>query len=81
MSEKIHPLVLIILDGWGYREEHKDNAIAQANKPHWDQYWDQYPHTLIFWVRPVRWFTGWAKWETPKWVISIWVRGALCIKT
>ena len=44
---KPHPLVLIILDGWGHREETQDNAIAAAKKPHWDHLWKNYPHTLI----------------------------------
>ena len=30
------PVVLCILDGWGYREESKDNAVALANTPVWD---------------------------------------------
>lgn len=41
------PLALIILDGWGYREEKDANAIAQAQKPNWDKLWEHYPHTLI----------------------------------
>lgn len=41
------PLALIILDGWGYREEIDANAIQQANKPYWDHLWATYPHTLI----------------------------------
>ncbi len=41
------PVLLLILDGFGYREEVTDNAIAQANKPHWDRLWQQYPHALI----------------------------------
>jgi 2,3-bisphosphoglycerate-independent phosphoglycerate mutase len=44
---KITPVVLLILDGFGYREEIIDNAIAQANKPNWDKLWKEYPHTLI----------------------------------
>ena len=39
--------VLIILDGWGHREETKDNAIANANTPVWDRLWTDAPHTLI----------------------------------
>ncbi|MCP4046344.1 MAG: 2,3-bisphosphoglycerate-independent phosphoglycerate mutase [Gammaproteobacteria bacterium] len=31
------PLVLMILDGWGYREDAEDNAISQASTPNWDQ--------------------------------------------
>ena len=41
------PLVLIVLDGWGYREETKYNAIAQAKTPHWDYLWAKYPHMLL----------------------------------
>ncbi|MBM3351393.1 MAG: 2,3-bisphosphoglycerate-independent phosphoglycerate mutase [Betaproteobacteria bacterium] len=41
------PVALLILDGFGYREEIKDNAIAQAKKPNWDAIWKTFPHTLI----------------------------------
>ncbi len=38
---------LIILDGWGYREDTEFNAIAAAKTPNWDFLWQNYPHTLI----------------------------------
>ena len=41
------PLVLIILDGWGYRAETKANAIALARKPIYDRMLREYPNTLI----------------------------------
>lgn len=41
------PVVLIILDGWGHREETRDNAIANATTPTWDRLWAEAPHTLI----------------------------------
>jgi 2,3-bisphosphoglycerate-independent phosphoglycerate mutase len=41
------PLVLIILDGWGYREEKQNNAIAQAKTPFFDYLWKKYPHCLL----------------------------------
>ncbi|WP_337842939.1 2,3-bisphosphoglycerate-independent phosphoglycerate mutase [Rheinheimera sp.] len=41
------PLVLVILDGWGYREEREYNAILQARTPVMDKLWASYPHTLI----------------------------------
>jgi len=41
------PTVLLILDGWGHREETKDNAIANGNTPVWDRLWESAPHTLI----------------------------------
>lgn len=40
-------LVLVVLDGWGYREETAHNAIAAADKPTWDRWWSRQPHTLI----------------------------------
>ena len=33
----VRPLVLMILDGWGYREDAEDNAISRASTPNWDQ--------------------------------------------
>jgi len=47
MSHPHRPLALIILDGWGYSEDPKYNAIYAAKKPVWDQLWQNYPHTLI----------------------------------
>ena len=41
------PLVLIILDGWGYRAETQANAIALARKPTYDRLLREYPNTLI----------------------------------
>lgn len=41
------PLVLIVLDGWGYREETSHNAISAAKKPNWDFFWNNYPHMLL----------------------------------
>jgi 2,3-bisphosphoglycerate-independent phosphoglycerate mutase len=47
MAQSVKPLVLLILDGWGYREDPTDNAIAQANTPVMDRLWRDYPHSLI----------------------------------
>lgn len=41
------PLMLVILDGWGYCTKIKHNAIAQAKTPNWDRWWASYPHTLL----------------------------------
>lgn len=38
---------LIILDGWGYREESNFNAIQNAKTPFWDDMWNSKPSTLI----------------------------------
>lgn len=40
-------VVLIVLDGWGYREDPKHNAVAAAKTPNFNKYWDMYPHTLL----------------------------------
>jgi len=47
LSSSQSPVVLAILDGWGYREEISDNAIKSANTPIMDSLWHAYPHTLI----------------------------------
>ena len=41
------PLVLIILDGWGYSPKTEANAIALARKPIYDRLLREYPNTLI----------------------------------
>ncbi|MEZ5648815.1 MAG: 2,3-bisphosphoglycerate-independent phosphoglycerate mutase [Alphaproteobacteria bacterium] len=41
------PVVLCILDGWGWRSESKDNAIAQAHTPIWDRLVKTCPFTLL----------------------------------
>ncbi|ELA08346.1 phosphoglyceromutase [Moraxella macacae 0408225] len=41
------PHVLMILDGFGHREDSKDNAIAHANTPNLDKIYQTYPHGLI----------------------------------
>lgn len=38
---------LIILDGFGMREETKGNAVAQANTPNFDRFWNQFPHNQL----------------------------------
>jgi 2,3-bisphosphoglycerate-independent phosphoglycerate mutase len=43
----VAPVVLVILDGWGYRPDIHGNAIAQAKTPNIDSLWAAYPHTLI----------------------------------
>src|SRR6201985_3826073 len=41
------PLILTILDGWGYRAEPKATAIARARKPVYDRLLREYPNSLI----------------------------------
>ena len=44
---KTTPVILLILDGFGYRKETQDNAIALANTPNLDALKANYPNTLI----------------------------------
>ena len=46
MNKKI-PLILIILDGFGYRAEREGNAIVMADMPYYHELLEKYPHTLI----------------------------------
>ncbi|MCF6138666.1 2,3-bisphosphoglycerate-independent phosphoglycerate mutase [Pseudalkalibacillus berkeleyi] len=41
------PVALIILDGFALRDETKGNAVAQANKPNFDRYWNAFPHAQL----------------------------------
>ena len=47
MRKTAHPAALIILDGFGCREETAGNAVAQAHKPNFDRLWNEYPHELL----------------------------------
>jgi 2,3-bisphosphoglycerate-independent phosphoglycerate mutase len=46
-STRPKPLLLIILDGWGYAPPSKANAISLARKPTYDQLLREYPNTLV----------------------------------
>ena len=42
------PVMLLILDGWGYRKEiTPDNAIEQGHTPNWHRCLKEYPHCLV----------------------------------
>lgn len=41
------PLVLIILDGFGYSAQREGNAIALAHTPHFDEWFKTCPNTLV----------------------------------
>lgn len=45
MSNK--PVALIILDGFGCREEQYGNAVAHANTPNFDLLWKNFPHAQL----------------------------------
>lgn len=41
------PMLLLILDGWGYSDQKKHNAISHANTPTFDKLLSEYPQTLL----------------------------------
>ncbi|HET8996826.1 MAG TPA: 2,3-bisphosphoglycerate-independent phosphoglycerate mutase [Acetobacteraceae bacterium] len=41
------PVMLVILDGFGWRAERADNAVAQAAKPNFDRLWQACPHAFL----------------------------------
>jgi 2,3-bisphosphoglycerate-independent phosphoglycerate mutase len=47
MAKRPKPVVLTVLDGWGYRAETGGNAIALARKPTYDELLRKFPNTLI----------------------------------
>ena len=47
MAKRPKPIVLTVLDGWGFRAETKGNAVALARKPNYDRLIADFPNTLI----------------------------------
>lgn len=47
MSQRPRPVVLAILDGWGYTETTEHNAIHAASTPNWDRLWREHPHSWV----------------------------------
>ena len=41
------PVMLVILDGWGWREDPRDNAVRQAKTPNFDRLWQSGPHGFL----------------------------------
>jgi 2,3-bisphosphoglycerate-independent phosphoglycerate mutase len=46
-KDEHRPVVLVVLDGWGYRSEREGNAIRMASVPTWDRLWGRAPRTLL----------------------------------
>jgi 2,3-bisphosphoglycerate-independent phosphoglycerate mutase len=44
MAQTIRPVMLVILDGFGYREEAADNAVRRSHMPNFDRLWQNCPH-------------------------------------
>jgi len=47
MSKPPRPVMLVILDGWGHRDDPADNAVAQARTPRFDALWSGCPHGYL----------------------------------
>ncbi|MBX9827277.1 MAG: 2,3-bisphosphoglycerate-independent phosphoglycerate mutase [Xanthobacteraceae bacterium] len=45
--QKRRPVMLVVLDGWGWREETADNAVRQAKTPTFDRLWTAGPHAFL----------------------------------
>jgi 2,3-bisphosphoglycerate-independent phosphoglycerate mutase len=45
--QKRRPVMLVVLDGWGWREEAADNAVRQARTPSFDRLWAAGPHAFL----------------------------------
>lgn len=41
------PVMLVILDGWGWRDDDADNAVRQADTPNFDRLWAACPHAFL----------------------------------
>src|SRR5215207_3956943 len=46
-KQKRRPVMLVVLDGWGWREEAADNAVLQAKTPAFDRLWASCPHAFL----------------------------------
>src|ERR1700712_2324182 len=46
-KQKTRPVMLVVLDGWGWREDPQDNAVRQAKTPNFDRLWASCPHALL----------------------------------
>ncbi|HZN29901.1 MAG TPA: 2,3-bisphosphoglycerate-independent phosphoglycerate mutase, partial [Xanthobacteraceae bacterium] len=45
--QKRRPVMLVVLDGWGWRDDPADNAVRQARTPNFDRLWTTCPHGLL----------------------------------
>jgi 2,3-bisphosphoglycerate-independent phosphoglycerate mutase len=47
MARNARPVVLVVLDGFGYRAEREGNAIALSRTPTWSRLWERQPRALL----------------------------------
>lgn len=46
-ASRPRPVMLVILDGWGWRDDAADNAVRQARTPAFDALWSSCPHAFL----------------------------------
>ncbi len=64
-ARRPRPVVLCVLDGWGERQEHADNAILLAKTPHWTALERDNPHALLA-TSAWPWVCRKARWAIPR---------------
>jgi len=47
MTQSPRPVMLVILDGWGWRDDSTDNAVRLARTPNFDRLWSGCPHAFL----------------------------------
>src|SRR5438105_5388420 len=47
VMQQRRPVMLVVLDGWGWREDRADNAVRLARTPAFDRLWDTCPHAFL----------------------------------
>src|SRR5919205_4327202 len=47
MAQAIRPVMLVVLDGFGWRAQTEDNAVRLARKPNFDRLWESCPHAFL----------------------------------
>src|SRR5258707_545318 len=47
MPATLRPVMLVVLDGWGWREDPTDNAVRQAQTPIFNRLWQECPHAFL----------------------------------
>ena len=64
------PVMLVILDGFGWREDDADNAVRQAKTPTFDRLWEAGPRGVPAPLRAATWACLTARWAIPRSAIS-----------
>jgi len=65
-------VLLVIRDGWGYRESEVDNAIVEWNTPNTDRLMKEYPNILINASGEAVWVPLWFQWNSEVGHMAIW---------